>query len=113
MTSTMAIGRIPAEDHPFRDAETDALLRHSLALFCLLFFFLRRRIHIHKEQQKQYGDKKNRGERVHLRLDSLADFGINLCGERINARSLGEVGDNEIIEGHRKGEQKARNNRPA
>ena len=63
-----------------------------------------------KEQQKQYGDKKNRGERVHLRLDSLADFGINLCGERINARSLGEVGDNEIIEGHRKGEQKARNN---
>ena len=59
---------------------------------------------------KQYGNKKNRGERVHLRLDSLADFGINLCGERINARSLDDFVITYFTKGHRKGEQKARNN---
>ena len=99
-----------AENHTFRNPETNAFLCHGLALFCLFFLILRRWIGIHKDQQKQYGDKENRGKRVHLRFDSLADFRVNLCGKCIDTRSLRKVGDNEIVKGHRKGKQEARYN---
>ena len=67
------------------------------------------RAEVYQQKQDQHGGKQNGGQGIHLRFDSLAHFGINLRGQGIDSGPFGKVCDDEIIQGHGKGKEKAGN----
>ena len=60
------------------------------------------------EQQREHSHKDHCGERVHGRLDAAAHLTVDQRGQGVDPGAFCEVGDDKIIQRHRKRHQEAR-----
>ena len=60
---------------------------------------------VHHDHQQQDREEHQREQRVDLRLDGLFGVVVDLDRKRDEARTGDEIGDDEVIEAHRKGHQ--------
>ena len=70
-----------------------------------LLLFLRSKIADQKQGQDSHED--HGGQCVHGRLDAAAHLTVDQGGQGVDAGASGKVGNDEIIQGHGVGQQKA------
>ena len=58
-------------------------------------------------QEQDHGDEQQRGHGVDLRADALFRHAVDGHGQRGGGRARGEVADDEVVDGHGEGRQRA------
>lgn len=69
--------------------------------------FLPFRCKVADQQQYQHGDKDNGGKRIHGWLNAPANLAVYEGRQGVDACAAGKMGDDEVVQRHRKRQQKA------